>query len=179
MAERIDPKAIVFRRLRIEDLPLLVRWLNEPHVREWYDRDRDVSLVAVTERYAPKIRREKPTDSYLVFYQEKPVGYIQTYLVNDYPEYGPFLGLNDDLAAGIDLFIGEPSLVGRGLGSNMVRKFVDEVVFADPRVNICTIGPEPGNSRAIHAYEKAGFHFLKTVQIPGENHLTHLMWRSK
>ena len=39
----------------------------------------------------------------------------------------------------------------------------------------CIIDPEPDNKIAIRAYEKAGFRYLKTVQIPTEAHPSYLM----
>ena len=35
-----DPETrITFRALTADDLPLVVRWLNTPHVREWWGDD--------------------------------------------------------------------------------------------------------------------------------------------
>src|SRR5216683_346089 len=105
---------ISFRKLKSEDLPLMQRWLNEPHVHEWYDKDKDNTIEEVTKRYDPKIVRKEPTDCYLVLYENAPVGYVQTYIVNDWPEFGDYVGY-DDHTASIDLFIGEPFFMGRGI----------------------------------------------------------------
>jgi RimJ/RimL family protein N-acetyltransferase len=154
--------SIKFRRLKLEDLPLMHKWLNEPHVHEWYDKDKQNTLEEITSRYAPKIKEEKPTDCYIVLYVNKPVGYIQTYKVNDWPEFGNYVGVGDGTAS-VDLFIGDSSCMGKGFGSLMLKKFLSEIVFNDEKIAKCIIGPEPKNTRAINAYKKVGFKYVKTV----------------
>ncbi len=166
---------ITFRKLQLSDLPLMYTWLNTPHVHEWYDKDKKNSIEEVANRYAPKIKGEKPTDCYLALYEGKPFGYLQTYKVNDWPEFGNHIGY-DDFTAAVDLFIGEADFIGKGIGTKMLEAFLQQVVFAEgSTINTCVIGPEPGNKRAIRTYEKVGFQYSKTVQIPGEEQPTYLM----
>lgn len=170
-----EKKEITFRKLVLSDLPLMHRWLNQPEVHQWYDKDKKNSLEEIAKRYTPKILGKKPTDCYLVLFQRKPVAYIQTYRVNDWPEFGDHIGY-DDTTASVDLFIGDQSFMGKGFGNEMLRKFIDEVVFSnESTIQTCVIGPETDNLRAIRAYEKAGFVYSKTVQIPKEIHKTYIM----
>lgn len=167
--------SISFRNLSLVDLPLLHKWLNLPHVHEWYDKDRENTFEEVTKRYSPKILGEKPTDCYLALYEGKPFAYIQTYKVNDWPEFGDYLWY-DNLTASIDLFIGEKELFGKGLGKQLIQAFLNEVVFSESsEIQTCIIGPEPSNKRAIHVYESVGFRYVKNVQIPGEDEETYIM----
>ncbi len=88
----------------------------------------------------------------------KPIGYLQSYdphLEDDHPYQDQPFG-----TLGVDLSIGRPELVGVGHGSAILRQFVDEL-FAEgtPRV---IIDPDPANTRAIRAYEKAGFRAFDT-----------------
>ncbi len=170
----LNPINITFRKLQTEDLHLMHKWLNEPHVHEWYDKDKDNSLEEVIKRYDPKINGEKPTECYMVLYEDNPVGYIQKYKVNDWPDFGDYVGY-DDHTASVDLFIGEPSFMGQGLGNLMLKKFLKEVVFADQDITTCIIGPEPENKRGIRAYEKSGFKYVKTVQVGNEPDPTYIM----
>ncbi len=163
-----------FRKLKLEDLQLMHKWLNEPHVHDWYDKDKQNTLEEIANRYAPKIKEEKPTDCYIVLYEDKPVGYIQTYKVNDWPEFGDYVGVDDNTAS-IDLFIGDSSYMGKGFGSLMLKRFLNKIVFANEKITTCIIGPEPKNTRAIKAYEKVGFKYVKTVQIPEESDPTYIM----
>ncbi|HEX7017537.1 MAG TPA: GNAT family N-acetyltransferase [Patescibacteria group bacterium] len=170
----LDPDKISFRELRFDDLPLLHDWLNTPHVHEWYDKDEQNTLDEIKEKYGKKINKEEPTDSYLIMYDNQPIGYIQTAKVKDWPTLESVVGKNQQ-AASIDLFIGEPNYLGKGLGSQVIRKFLTVVVFQRPDIIKCFIDPEPSNVRAIKSYEKAGFKYLKTVQIPGEPEPAYLM----
>lgn len=55
--------------------------------------------------------------------------------------------------------------LGRGLGTAMVRAFV-EMLFRDPSVTRVQTDPAPGNARAIRCYEKAGFRVTGEVETP-------------
>lgn len=170
----LNSNNISFRKLQFDDLPLMHKWITSPHVHEWYDKDKENTLEEITERFGPKIKGEKPTDSYLVLYNAQPVAYIQTYKVSDWPEFAKYVGY-DNHTASIDLFIGDLDYMGKGFGIMMLRKFLQKIVFANPDVNICIIGPEPSNKRAINSYNKAGFKYVKTVQIPNDPEETYIM----
>ncbi|HEY3265459.1 MAG TPA: GNAT family N-acetyltransferase [Armatimonadota bacterium] len=164
-----DLPEIRFRRLAMEDLALMRRWLNEtPAVRESYAHGQDVSYEAVVGKYGPRIRGEQPTASYIIMCgDEVPIGYIQTYLWRDYPAYARYLDLHEE-AASLDVFIGHEGYIHRGLGPGILRVFLREVVFADARVESCVITPEAGNASALRAYEKAGFRRVRVIEHPDE-----------
>ena len=164
--------SVSFRPLRSSDLTLLHRWLNAPHVARWWYGD-DTSWRGVVEEYTLYIEGREPVGPYLILHDDRPIGYIQTYLVSDDEEYASLVGVED--SAGVDMFIGEEECLYRGLGGEVLRRFLLEVVFRDENVKVCVIGPEPENVAAIRAYEKAGFRFFKTIQVPGEPEPEHLM----
>jgi aminoglycoside 6'-N-acetyltransferase len=161
-----------FRPMNLDDLSLMHRWLNTPHVREWWDAL--LTLDAVVAKYTPQILGKEPTRSFIVEAVSRPVGYIQSYRIADYPEYARHLGAGDR-AAGVDLFVGEVEFVGQGCGSAILIEFLRTVLFADEWPTECIIGPEIGNHRAIRSYQKVGFSYWKTVQIPGERAPEYLM----
>ena len=87
------------------------------------DRGRD--------REAPgRDRGRRPTRQFAIVVDGRPVGMIQTYLVSDHPS-GPSSWTSRTGAAGVDLLIGEPDLVGGGLGPRVLAEFARYVVFAD------------------------------------------------
>ena len=57
---------ISFRRLCQSELPMLTRWLAEPHVRRFYQKSL-VSLEDVNLEYGPAIRGEEPSSCHLAF----------------------------------------------------------------------------------------------------------------
>src|SRR5579871_6521235 len=158
----MDPTPLAFRRLQTGDLPLLHRWLNAPHVIRWWGKN-GPTWDEVVAKYTPRLSSVYPKKSYIILYGDAPIGFIQTEMYaspDDYTREVP----EADGAAGVDLLIGEVQYVHRGLGAPLLIKFLREIVFADPTVERCVIDPEPANTAAIRAYEKAGFRLLQTAQ---------------
>jgi RimJ/RimL family protein N-acetyltransferase len=99
---------------------------------------------------------------------------IQSYVVDDDPDYAAQVALGR-AAIGIDLFIGEPELIGRGHGPALIRAFLRDVAFPRYGVDLCVIGPTRSNAAAIRAYEKAGFRFLKIYLEPDSREPEHCL----
>ena len=146
-----------------------------PHVRRWYDDvATDVYPDDTISEYRVAMRGEDPTDLFLIRLDDRPVGQLQSYLIDDHPEYAAMVAL-DRPAFGIDLFIGEPDLVGKGHGPALIRAFLHDVAFPRYRADLCVIGPTRSNAAAIRAYEKAGFRFLKTYLEPDSREQEHYL----
>jgi aminoglycoside 6'-N-acetyltransferase len=157
-----------FTPLRDVDLALVRRWLLEPHVARWWDDGTKAPYPdAEIADYREAILGNDPTYRYLAVIDRRPVGLFQHYRIRDSPEYAEALALGED-AVGVDLFIGAAELVGRGHGAPMLRQFLRDIAFPFHNLEVCVIGPSVKNVPAIRAYEKAGFHALKEVQVPGE-----------
>jgi RimJ/RimL family protein N-acetyltransferase len=152
---------IRFRKLDRGDLPLMHRWLNTPHVVEWWP-DEALTLDEIVAKYSWRIDGKEDVRCFVIVYDQRPIGYIQEYPVGEN-------------SSGIDLFIGEAELVHRGLGAPIIRQFLNDIVFANQAIESCIIDPSVSNRGAIRAYEKAGFRFFKTMTIPGETEAYHLM----
>ena len=67
---------------------------------------------------------------------------------------------------GIDLFIGEPSALGKGHGAEFLR-LTAERLLAQPDVKRVIGDPEPANHRSRRAFEKAGFRDSGERLVPG------------
>ena len=159
--------------LREEHLVLVRTWLLRPHVRRWYD---DVAAETYPddpiEERRLTLRGEDPTDYFVIELDGRPIGEIQSYLVDDDPEYAAMVALGRP-ALGIDLYIGEPELIGHGHGPALIRAFLRDVAFPRYGVTTCVIGPAQSNRAAIRAYEKAGFRFLKNYLEPESREPPH------
>lgn len=164
---------ITFRKLEEKDLKLMYKWLNTDFVIEWYDK-KGSSFEEVSKKYLPRIRGEQPTFPFVILCNKMDIGYIQTYMIEDYPEYSQYVQTGER-AAGLDLFIGEKEFIHIDLGKQILMKFLSEYVFDLNDAVSCIIGPEPKNKAAIRAYEKAGFIYLKTIQVPDEDEPEYLM----
>jgi RimJ/RimL family protein N-acetyltransferase len=174
----LDPREISFRRLRASDLELMHRWLNAPHVRRWWYAEGN-AYAEIEEHYLPAIEGREGTKPFLILHRDEPIGYVQPYRISaeDDETYASLVDVEG--SAGVDLFIGEPQYLYQGLGSRVIRRFLSEHVFSEPGITVCVIGPEPKNVAAIRAYEKVGFRFFKTIQVPGEPEPEYLMRLSR
>jgi RimJ/RimL family protein N-acetyltransferase len=156
---------ISFPSLRAEDVSLVEHWLTADHVARWW---REPVEEAIEKRHAG-IEGRRPTRQFLIELDGRPVGMIQTYLVRDHPEWQELVQVGDDVA-GVDLMIGEPDVVGRGLGPRVVTAFVHDVVFAEPSTNAVVATVEEPNRRSWRAFEKAGFRHVRDVEEDGLPH---------
>ncbi len=129
------------------DYPLLRRWLAEPHVRAWWgDPDTEIALIE-------EDIDTGPTDMRIVCLDGHPFAYVQDYPVDhwDMPHYAEY----PPGARGMDTFLGEPSMLGRGHASAYLRqRALDLLAAGCPKV---VIDPDPANERALRAYRRAGF----------------------
>ncbi len=155
-------EAVSFAPLEATDLPRLYEWLQRPHVREWWDGER--TLDEVRDAYLPCINGQDSTRVYLAHLDGQPIAFIQCYIVIDSDE-GWWPDERDPGARGLDLFIAEPYLLGRGVGRRVLRSFLAQV-FSDPAVTSVQADPSPDNLRAIHCYRAAGFEEVAAIPTP-------------
>jgi aminoglycoside 6'-N-acetyltransferase len=150
----VTAREITFRALEKADLRLMHEWLQREHVRRWWSEHR--TYDDVVEHYLPSIDGRKPTDLYVILLDGRAIGFIQKYLAADHPEWAERVDGGAGVA-GVDLFIAEEELTGRGLGPEVLRSFVRDVVFADSATTACIADPDVRNAASIRAFEKAGF----------------------
>jgi hypothetical protein len=75
-------------------------------------RQRSSSVEA---KYGPAIAAGGPTHRFVIEIDGRAVALIQWYRLTDFPEYAREIGEAIEGTAGLDLLIGEPDAVGRGL----------------------------------------------------------------
>jgi aminoglycoside 6'-N-acetyltransferase len=145
----------VFRPMTAADLPTIQRWLKTPEVVQWWgDPDEQYALVSGDLDHPDM-------DQFIVVLGERPFGYIQSYPLSTWNQS---FGAQPPATRGIDQFIGEPDMIGRGHGSGFIRQFVEALLTSGiPRV---VTDPDPDNARAVRAYAKAGFQSGRVVDTP-------------
>jgi aminoglycoside 6'-N-acetyltransferase len=145
----------VFHPMTAGDLSMIQRWLETSEVVRWWgDPDEQYALVSGDLDHPDM-------DQFIVALGEHRFGYIQCYPLSTWNQS---FGTQPAATRGIDQFIGEPDMIGRGHGSSFIRQFVDGLLAAGiPRV---VTDPDPGNGRAIRAYAKAGFQSERVVDTP-------------
>jgi len=126
------------------DFDLLVEWQSRPHVRKWWDT-------------AEPFSEQKPEDPrvsrWIVSTAGRPFAYMQDYTVHGWDNHH-FFGLPKG-SRGIDQYIGEPDMMGKGHGPAFISARV-RALFEQGAPVVAT-DPHPENARAIAAYKKSGF----------------------
>jgi AacA4 family aminoglycoside N(6')-acetyltransferase len=170
--------AIRFRPLTADDLAMLHDWLNRDHVIEWWGgNDARPTIDQVIAKYAPRVLSDERVSSYLALLDEKPIGFIQSYVAIGSDD-GWWTDVTDPGVRGIDQFLCNAHELGQGLGTRMVSRFVDEL-FSDSRVTRIQTDPMPSNARAIRCYQKSGFQPVREIDTPdGRALLMHCERRS-
>jgi len=140
-----------FKAFQESDLLLMVRWLAEPHVKEFWKEPEDESELRA--KYLGKLQQRR-VHPFIIFGDERAIGYIQFYNASEvgggwWPDVAPG-------TYGIDQFIGEPALIGKGLGPRIITGFIATVRSLVP-VKVIIADPDPKNTKAIRAYIKSGF----------------------
>jgi RimJ/RimL family protein N-acetyltransferase len=168
--------AISFRLMTRDDLPLVHEWHQRPHVVRWWTVRK--TFAETENHYLPTIEGTDPTDHYVALLDGEPLGMVQTYLFSDYPDWAALIGEGEG-TAGLDLFIGDEAQTGRGLGTEMIRRFVEEIVFTRPETLACTADPDVRNIGSLRAFVKAGFRPVREFVDPDDNELHALVRRER
>jgi aminoglycoside 6'-N-acetyltransferase len=145
-----------FRPLKARDLPLIRRWLANAHVAQWWGNPEQQFALVSGDLGDPAM------DQFVVATDDAPFAYLQCYDPTAWPDTG--FGPQPRGTRGIDQFIGEPDMIGRGHGSALIRSFVKDLLQGGTRRVITD--PNPTNARAIRAYEKAGLQRDRLVETP-------------
>jgi aminoglycoside 6'-N-acetyltransferase len=144
-----------FVPLATAHLPLVRRWLETPHVSEWWHDPAEQFELISGDLDHPDMAQ------YIVALDRRPFAYLQCYNLSDWNTgFGP----QPSGTRGLDQFIGEADMLERGHGSAFIRSFAGRLLAqGTPRV---VIDPDPANARAIRACEKAGFSKDRLVDTP-------------
>ena len=97
--------------------------------------------------------RDARLASWIVELDGAPFAYLQDYDVHGW-EGHHFAHLPAG-SRGMDQFIGDAAMIGRGHGSALIARRMGELFAAGAPV--LAVDPHPGNARAIAAYRKVGF----------------------
>jgi aminoglycoside 6'-N-acetyltransferase len=147
-----------------DDYALIVRWRAQPHVHDWWDPDvPPPTYDEVVGTYGPRSRIDETTTSCIIERDGQPIGYVQFYLWASSPAEARAMDVTvDDATFGLDIFIGEPDQVDRGVGTRVVD-LLCRYLENERGASGIALTTELENRRAQRAYEKAGFHKTKEV----------------
>ncbi len=144
-------KSYTFQRATVADLEMLLKWQGRAHVREWWDSAEPDDAEDFADARVAR---------WLVGVGGRPFAYMQDYTVHGWEEHH-FFDLPQG-SRGIDQFIGELDMIGKGHGPAFISQRVRSL-FEEGAPAVAT-DPHPDNTRAIAAYKKAGFKVLRAAE---------------
>ncbi|UQX55205.1 acetyltransferase [Cytobacillus pseudoceanisediminis] len=109
---------LLIRLMNDNDFEVMVKWLNDQSVLEFYEEPPS-NIDMVIKKYGPKVEGKHYVIPCIVEYKNEPVGYIQYYELqeDELKRYGYSANKN---IYGIDQFIGDTQLWGKGIGTTMI-----------------------------------------------------------
>ena len=163
---------IQFVPLRLNHLPLMTEWFARPHLKQWWTRGETFTLAQIVAKYGSRARGEDATRGYVIELDAQPIGYVQYYPVADdslpdgvvKPSNGLFKAFRKDDMAGVDLLLADPEKLGKGVGTTVLKAFLQTEVF--PKFRVAVIDPLRVNERAIRSFEKSGFRRTEFSEVP-------------
>lgn len=149
--ENFNVNNLRFKPLEPSDFMMLHDWLNRDHVASNWNGL--ISLEEVNEKYGKRVHSES-FFPFIVYFNDLPIGFIQAYNAS-------LIGngqWTDEPAGtyGIDQFIADKKLLGKGIGSTFIKKFTDSMLLREDVLKVIS-DPLANNQSAIRAYQKAGF----------------------
>jgi aminoglycoside 6'-N-acetyltransferase len=127
------------------DMPLIRSWRARPHVVRWWG---DAAL-----EYEPEKLADTRIAMWVIELDGRPFAFVQDYDVHGWsPHHFDYLPTG---SRGMDLYIGEPDMLGRGHGSGFLRQHVEGLFRRG--VPAVGIDPHPDNYTAKRAFETANF----------------------
>lgn len=158
---------VTFYPLERAHFPHLLKWLNAPHVHLVWGGHERWTAAHVAEKYGSYVDgyafdgvEKRPMFAYVFAIDGKPAGFIQCYDAYDFARAG--YELEDVLdtrryssLAGLDFYLGESTLLGKGWGSHVLHDFL--IHFVWKKFRACFVDPDPANAVGIKAFAGAGF----------------------
>jgi aminoglycoside 6'-N-acetyltransferase len=162
--------AITWRPVTVADFPLLRAWLAQPYVARWWNHE--TTHEAVERDFGPTARGEEPAEDLLALLDGRPFGLAQRSRIADYPEelaaFGAIVPVSEG-AMTIDYLIGDPDLVGRGMGARMIRSLVAGTWAAYPSAPCIIVAVAAANIASWRALESAGLARVGEGEMEPEN----------
>ncbi len=159
---------MALRPATIEDLPLLQRWDEQPHVIESDPNDDWGWEHELTQEHDWR-------EQLVATVNGRPVGFIQ--IIDPAREETHYWGDCGPNLRAIDIWIGEAEDLGKGYGTVMMQLALDRC-FADPSVEAVVIDPLFDNVRARRFYERLGFVFVEARDFGADHCAVYRLTRA-
>ncbi|MEN9225984.1 MAG: GNAT family N-acetyltransferase [Thermostichus sp. HHBFW_bins_43] len=146
---------VKFRPATLEDLELLQRWDQEPHIVASDPNDDWGWETELGKRYSWR-------EQWMAEVDGLAIGFVQ--IIDPAQEESHYWGEVSPHLRAIDIWIGEGSHLGKGYGTQMMQLALKRC-FADPQVEAVLVDPLVSNIRARRFYERLGFKPMERRQF--------------
>jgi aminoglycoside 6'-N-acetyltransferase len=157
-----------------DDLVVVGRWLREPHVVRWWlpGSTAEAELGEMGSKVSAS--ENHPTRMLMVVEggSAEPaggrrIGWCQWYPYDAYPVEAGAVGAQPG-DCGIDYAIGDPTAVGRGLGTQLIAALVKEVRRHYPDCGVI-VDPDARNTASRRVLERNGFSLISVRPVSTEH----------
>lgn len=150
---------LALRPATAADVPMLVEWSLRPHVIQATSDDPAASAAWEGADWAEEVAKREVlgADVYEILVAEvdgHPIGMVA--LQDAHREPTHYWGDVEPGVRALDIWIGEPDLLGQGHGTEMMSQAIARC-FADPATDAIVIDPLASNTAAIRFYHRLGF----------------------
>ncbi len=157
--------SINFKPLSKNHFPLLLKWLETPHVKIWWSADVDWTLdlieyeyTSYTQGYAISNDEKKEIHAFIIYSYHIPIGYIQAYNAHDFLQDNILKDLPKSLAS-FDILIGEKEYLYKDMGAKALKMFFEDFFTSKYKYVLASLDYK--NLTAVKSYKKAGFTIIQ------------------
>jgi aminoglycoside 6'-N-acetyltransferase len=137
-------RRVALRAMVRGDLPDVLRWRLADHVRRWWHDQEPPTRESVQAHYGPRIDGVVPTRMWVVEVNGRSAGFVQDYRLADG-------------SVGVDYVVGEPHLVGQGIGTSMLWVWLHGARRRYRDATTCFAAPDHRNEASLRLLDKVGF----------------------
>lgn len=183
MKKTLDTKKIYFRAASKEHEEIIFQWLEEPHMKEFWDNTQEHKDDILNFIHGRKQTYFCGTTKYWIgYYGQQAFSFIlsdEILPTEDLNElYRQFLSKSGHTIS-LDFGIGNIVFLGKSLAAPTLQAFTKFYKHEiDPKADTFFIDPDEHNPRAFRVYEKAGFEMVGSFIMKGgafDGQRTYLM----
>ncbi|MCV7191968.1 GNAT family N-acetyltransferase [Mycolicibacterium brumae] len=163
------------RPAELGDVALLEKWDRAPHVIACATDNPDATTAFEDTDWAEEITAASSVSYYLIAEVDaRPIGAMQ--VIDPQAEPTHYWGDVAPNLRALDIWIGEPDMLARGYGTEMMTQAIDDA-FADPAVEAIIIDPLASNTDAHRFYARLGFRPVGRRMFGDDDCLVHRLNR--
>ena len=156
----IQKDGLLIRLMHSNDFEVMVKWLNDEQVLEYYEEPPS-DIERVIKKYGPRVEGKHYVTPCIIEHKEKPIGYIQYYEIQE-GELKRYGYITNPKIYGIDQFIGDTQLWGKGIGTSIILMMLNYLSIIKNASRV-VLEVKKDNGRAISSYKKCGFREIKDL----------------